>query len=310
MRSGLLSRRNVARAMALGAGAAAAAGWTVQHRLAARAVADTDDIAREGLTLPDDVVHHDIEVDDGGRIHVVERGRGPAIVFLHGIMLRSDLWAHALRDLAPHHRVIAVDLRGHGKSVPGRAGFSAPGATGPVETLAGVAPMAAAGEGSPGIRRLASDVKAVLEALEVDHAVVVGHSMGGLVALQLVSDLGPSELHRRVAGLVLVSTFAGPFSSLPGVAGVARMASPLSARAVLVAERLGTRPAVAGLRLLGEPHGFRRRRPARAGPIRRVDAQGHKGGHHRRSSAVLGGVQPVGRAARHRRPGPRHRGHP
>ena len=192
MRSGLLSRRNVARAVALGAGAAAAAGWTVQHRLAARAVATADDIAREGLTLPDDVVHHDIEVDDGGRIHVVERGTGPAIVLLHGIMLRSDLWAHALRDLSPHHRVIAIDLRGHGKSVPGRAGFSAARCdrTGR-DRWPAWRPWPPPGRDRRGSAGWPSDVTAVLDALEVDHAVVVGHSMGGLVALQLVSDLGP-----------------------------------------------------------------------------------------------------------------------
>ncbi len=242
----LLSRRNIVGAVALGAGTAAAAGWAVQHRLAARAVARTEDLVEEGLTLSDGLVHHFVDVDDGGRIHVVEAGQGPPIVLLHGYMLTSALWAHCLRDLSAHHRVIAIDLRGHGQSIAGDAGFSAPGAVGPVESLAGVAPMAEAGQGSPGVRRLAADVAAVLVALDVEHAVVVGHSMGGMVALQLASDLGPGTVRRRLAGLVLVSTLAGPFSAMPGFPRVARLFGPLSARAVMIAEHAGVHALPAG----------------------------------------------------------------
>lgn len=241
MTSGRVTRRNVARAAVVGAGVALSAAWAAQHRLAGKALASAADMAEEGLTLPDDLVHHFVDVEDGGRIHVVERGKGPAVVLVHGFMLRSAAWAHCLRDLAPHHRVIALDLRGHGQSLAGEAGFSAPGAAGPVDTLAGVVPMAAAGEGSPGVRRLAADLAQVLDALDVDEAVVVGHSMGGMVALQLMADVDAATLRRRVAGLVLVSTLAGPFSSVPGFTGAARVLSPLSARAMLVAEQAGVR---------------------------------------------------------------------
>jgi len=239
--TGSTGRGRLVKGLAAGAGAALAAGWATQHRLVARTHATPDDLADEGLTLPDGVVHHDIEVDDGGRIHVMERGRGPALVLLHGFMLSAELWVHQLRDLADGHRVIAVDLRGHGRSVPGTSGFSPAGTPDSEDSLRGEARMAAAQQGSPAIRRMAQDVHAVLRALDVEHAVVVGHSMGGMVALQLVHDTPAEELHRRVRGLVLVSTTGGPFTRLPGFGGVARVAGPVSARAVSLADRWGVR---------------------------------------------------------------------
>jgi pimeloyl-ACP methyl ester carboxylesterase len=228
-----------------GTGAAVAAGWAAQHRLVARTRSTPDDIALEGLTAPDGLVHHDVSVDDGGRIHVVEAGQGPPVVLLHGFMLSGAVWAHQLRDLSARHRVIVPDMRGHGASVPGTAGFSTGGDT--AEAPLGAAAlradvrMAAAQQGSPGVCRLARDVRAVLEALDVEHAVVVGHSMGGMVALQLTHDMPASELRRRVRGLVLVSTTGGPFSRVPGFGGMARLSGPLSSRALSLADRVGVR---------------------------------------------------------------------
>jgi len=204
--------------VALGAGAAAvagAAGWALQHRAVSRSSVTAREMTSEGLTLPDDLRHHFVDVDDGGRIHVVERGQGPPLVLLHGFMLTSAIWVHQLRDLADHHRIVAVDLRGHGQSLPG----SSP----------------------PGIGRLASDVRAVMETLGVENAVVVGHSMGGMVALRLADDLPLDERRRRVAGIVLVSTTAGPFATLPGWTGVVRVTGPVTARALLVGERWGAK---------------------------------------------------------------------
>jgi len=217
-RSEVRGHRGRRRAVALGTGiatVAGAAGWALQHRAVSRSSVTAQEMTSEGLTLPDDLRHHFVDVEDGGRIHVVERGQGPPLVLLHGIMLSSALWVHQLRDLADHHRVIAVDLRGHGQSLPG----SSPA----------------------GIERLAADVGVVLETLGVENAVVVGHSMGGMVALQLVAGLPLPDRHRRVAGLVLVSTTAGPFASLPGWTGVVRATGPVTARALLIGERWGAK---------------------------------------------------------------------
>jgi len=238
-RLSLRSRRIVGGAAA-GVGAAAAVGWALQHSGVSRAVVTEGEIESEGLVLPDDLRHRFVDVDDGGRIHVVEGGSGPPLVLLHGFMLDSSIWAHQFRDLCGRHRVIAVDHRGHGRSVAGSDGFAASRASsgGGSETLAGAVPMASAGVGAPGVRRLAADLAAVLEELAVHDALVVGHSMGGMVALQFAQDFAVT-MRSRICGLVLASTSAGPFSALPGWAGMARLAAPASARAVIAAERLG-----------------------------------------------------------------------
>ena len=83
--------------------------------------------------------------------------------------------------------------------------------------------MAKAQQGSPAMRRMAMDVRTVLEALDVEHALVVGHSMGGMVALQLAHDTpGADDCAGAWRRMVLVSTTAGPFTRLPGFGGVAR----------------------------------------------------------------------------------------
>ncbi|MGD0378406.1 MAG: alpha/beta fold hydrolase [Acidimicrobiales bacterium] len=236
-----LYRSRLVRGVAAGTGAALAAGWAAQHRAVARTRASTDEIVAEGLTIPEDCIEHDFEMDDGGRMHVIERGEGPPVVLLHGFMLSGALWAHQLRDLAAHHRVIALDLRGHGRSVPGSSGFSMTEDSGLVDELRAEARMSVAQQGSPALRRMAVDVRTVLDALNVEHALVVGHSMGGMVALQLAHDAPADEMRRRVAGLALVSTTGGPFTRVPGFGGVARLAGPVSARAVGLADRWGVR---------------------------------------------------------------------
>lgn len=236
-----LYRSRVVKGVAAGTGAALAAGWAAQHRLVARTRSTPDDIAAEGLTIPADATQHVIDAEDGGRIHVVERGQGPPMVLLHGFMLSSALWAHQLRDLAVHHRVIAPDLRGHGSSVAGEAGFTMVDTLGVVDELRADVRMAAAQQGSPAVRRMAMDVRSVLEALEVEHALVVGHSMGGMVALQLAHDTPADTLHRRVGGMALVSTTGGPFARVPGFGPMARLAGPVSARAMGLADRWGVR---------------------------------------------------------------------
>jgi non-heme chloroperoxidase len=234
-------RSRVVQGVAAGTGAALAAGWAAQHRIVARTRSTPDDIAAEGLTVPDDCTHHVVDADDGARLHVIERGAGPPVVLLHGFMLSSALWAHQLRDLAVHHRVIAPDLRGHGSSRPGAAGFSMVDTAGVVDELRAEVRMAKSQQGSPAVRRMAMDVRSVLEALDVEHALVVGHSMGGMVALQLAHDTPADALRRRVGAMALVSTTGGPFARLPGFGGMARLAGPVSARAMGLADRWGVR---------------------------------------------------------------------
>ena len=105
-------------------------------------------------------------------------------MLLHGWAVTADLnFFPAYEPLADEHRVIALDHRGHGR------GLRRPG---PVR-----------------LSDCADDVAAVLDALGVDRAVVVGYSMGGAVA-----QLAWRRHRERVAGLVLCST-AGHFQGGP-----------------------------------------------------------------------------------------------
>ncbi len=107
----------------------------------------------------------------GKAINFECRGQGRVIVLLHGFLGALQIWNEFSEELAKNYRVVAVDLPGHGQS----------------EVLEGVHTM----------ELMAEAVKAVLDELEINECVVIGHSMGGYVALtfarlypQLVKGLG------------------------------------------------------------------------------------------------------------------------
>ena len=122
---------------------------------------------------------------DGGRLHVEECGSGRPVVLLHGHGGALGVFALLAARLAVEgQRVVAVDHRGFGRSSP-------------------VPPMF-------GFRGLVDDAATVLEALDLRRAIVVGHSMGGAVALGL-SIHRPDVVADRVAALVLLNSSArGP----------------------------------------------------------------------------------------------------
>jgi pimeloyl-ACP methyl ester carboxylesterase len=101
-------------------------------------------------------------------------GEGPPLVLLHGLGGSSANWALLAPRLAERHRVVLVDLPGHGRSGPLPA--------------------------APGIGPYADRVALLLERLGLGAAVVVGHSLGGLVALRLAARHPGS-----VRGLVLAA---------------------------------------------------------------------------------------------------------
>jgi pimeloyl-ACP methyl ester carboxylesterase len=78
--------------------------------------------------------------------------------------------------------VLALDIRGHGGSSPGRDGYD--------------------------MARLAEDVRTVLTTLDVRDAVVVGHSLGGMTALQLLVDHPELARDATVSAIALISTSA------------------------------------------------------------------------------------------------------
>lgn len=178
---------------ALAIGAVAGVGVLAARRGARRAVADLKSRSEPQLDplydLPPDIVRHDIDVPDGGSIHVLERGAGRPLVLIHGITLQAAVWAPQLHLLADRFRVIAVDVRGHGRSRAGADGF--------------------------GRRAAASDVASVLEHFDLRDAVLIGHSMGGMILMEFAGN-HPDVLARRVAGLVFMDTAA--YELLPPLA--------------------------------------------------------------------------------------------
>ena len=135
--------------------------------------------------MPADVEHHFVTASDGGRLHVVAAGSGPVVLLVHGVTLSSAIWAPLLRELRSHHRVLAIDLRGHGASVAGSDGMS--------------------------FERQADDLLEVLDALEVDGATLVGHSMGGMIS-QVLLARGRAALGGRITGFVALDTSTGPLT--------------------------------------------------------------------------------------------------
>ncbi len=193
------------------AGVAGGAGllYLLQRAAARRWRASADELAAAGLSLPADLRHRFVATSDGGRIHVVERGEGPTFVLVHGIMLTVATWAPQLRGL--NGRIVAISQRGHGQSRAGSEGYT--------------------------LERLAADLAEVLDDLDVRDAVLVGHSMGGMVSLLLALSR-PEELARHVRRLVLVATTPGPIVA-PRLAALAAAAAT---HALSGAERRGRGP--------------------------------------------------------------------
>lgn len=114
---------------------------------------------------------------DGVPVHYEVRGSGtPALVFVHGWSCDRSYWDQQIGPFAVRHRVVAVDLAGHGASGVGRKAWT----------------MAAFGD----------DVVAVVEELGLDDIVLIGHSMGGDVIVEAAL-----RLPGRVSGLVWVDTY-------------------------------------------------------------------------------------------------------
>ena len=81
----------------------------------------------------------------------------PTLVLLHGVTLDAATnWSGAVPTLAPHFRVLALDLRGHGGGPPARVPYR--------------------------LEDCADDVAAVVRALGTGPVIAVGYSMGGMVA--------------------------------------------------------------------------------------------------------------------------------
>jgi pimeloyl-ACP methyl ester carboxylesterase len=129
---------------------------------------------------------------NGTGLHYLTAGQGPALLLIHGLGSHTFSFRHVIPELARHFRVVALDLKGFGFSERPSAGDY---------TLSGQAEL----------------VRAVMERLGIDRAAVLGHSMGGAVAMRLalahpdrverlvlLASASDLELGRRVWGAALL----------------------------------------------------------------------------------------------------------
>jgi len=115
-------------------------------------------------------------------LHFTDKGVGPTLLILHGLFGASDNWNQIAKTLIDDYRIIQVDLRNHGKSFHSK---------------------------EMNYRVMAEDVKNLLTHLNLSSAHILGHSMGGKVAMELsqhypafcksliIVDIAPRQYHPR-----------------------------------------------------------------------------------------------------------------
>jgi len=121
------------------------------------------------------------------QLHYTERGQGPPLLLLHGLFGSGDNLASVARDLASDFRVISLDLRNHGHS-PHDNKMNYPS--------------------------MAQDVVDTMSDLEPESAHVMGHSMGGKIAMQMaltaperisrlcISDIAPVQYSHHHSAII------------------------------------------------------------------------------------------------------------
>ena len=117
---------------------------------------------------------------NGVKLHYLREGKGPAVILLHGYAETSHMWLPLIAELAKTHTVIAPDLRGAGDSGKPDAGYTK--------------------------KAMAQDIHALAQSLKIEHAKIVGHDIGLMVAYAYAAQY-PSETD----SIVLMDAF------LPGI---------------------------------------------------------------------------------------------
>lgn len=176
------------------AGAATAAGVTTDRvlrtrrkgRVAPRPVDDPDLEQRGSVVVADDGVPLYVEIDEPADTDA----KATTVLLVHGYAHSQVVWAQQRRDIhAAGHRVVCVDLRGHGRSGEGD-------------------------DASYTVARLGRDLVNVVEqAIPDGPMALVGHSMGGM-ALMALAEERPDLVRDRVVGVALISTSAGGLSEV------------------------------------------------------------------------------------------------
>jgi pimeloyl-ACP methyl ester carboxylesterase len=123
------------------------------------------------------MIHEHRIVTARGRFRCLDAGAGWPVILIHAFPLNADMWRPQLETVAQGWRYLAPDLRGFGASPAGPA--------------------------QPGMDDYAADVQAVMDALEIESAVIGGLSMGGYITFAL-HRIAPE----RFTSIVLADTKA------------------------------------------------------------------------------------------------------
>ena len=118
----------------------------------------------------------------GVTLHMVDVGYGTPIVFVHGAMVSGRFFERQIPYFSQWYRVLIPDLRGHGQSDKILQGYT--------------------------VANYARDLKALFEARQIEHPVLVGWSMGAMVAYEYLKQFGQEQ----VAGLVIVDQSPSDFA--------------------------------------------------------------------------------------------------
>lgn len=192
----MAKRSNV---IALAAGAATLGAGLVAQKVAVTRRRRNDVAAGEPFGQRRGESRRMIDLDDGARIFVEEVGpdgdRGA--IFIHGSALRTDAWYYQLEGIGDH-RLVFYDLRGHGVSQP-------------------------RGEKPFTIKTLSEDLLTVIERSRLKECVIIGHSIGGMIALELCAE-HQDLMGTTIKGLVLSNTTYRPaVETLAGGAAISHL---------------------------------------------------------------------------------------
>ncbi|MFC1955113.1 alpha/beta fold hydrolase [Chloroflexota bacterium] len=124
---------------------------------------------------------------NGVNLYYEVSGAGPSVMLCHGYTGSHRSWMSQISALSPKYQTVAIDHRGHGDS----------GAPSSAEDYS--------------VPILVNDVRALLNHLGITRCCLVGHSLGGFMAIQLVLDYPDI-----ISSLILVDTSSGP-SYVPGM---------------------------------------------------------------------------------------------
>ena len=113
-----------------------------------------------------------VDIGDGIELHYVEAGAGRPLIIIPSWSLTGAAYSRQLEVLSRSRRVMAFDMRGHGDSTTPAGGYR--------------------------VSRLAADLRAVIERLELDQVDLMGHSIGSSIIWSYIDLFGEDRLGRLV----------------------------------------------------------------------------------------------------------------